>query len=229
MNYRAIPPVVLNLLIINVLFFLATIFMESSGNILALKLGLFYVDSPQFEPYQIITHMFMHGGVAHIFFNMFGLWMFGSPLEKVWGPKRFLLFYFVTALGAALLHQVVMGFQVNQITGSFFPGVEGECDYEQGFSKLGALMCIPTVGASGALFGILAGFAMLFPNTPLMLIFFPIPIKAKYFVLGYVIMELYLGFRNAPADNVAHFAHLGGALFGFIMIKYWQRNRNRFY
>jgi membrane associated rhomboid family serine protease len=231
-EYRAnpFPPVVRNLVIINVLFFLATLFFESKGESLALILGMFYIDSPQFEPFQVLTHMFMHGSLMHIFFNMFGLWMFGGPLENVWGPKRFLTFYFVCGLWAAFLHQAVTGFEVYQMTSSFFPGIPGECTYDnEYYSKLEIAMCIPTVGASGALFGILAGFAMLFPNTRLMLIFFPVPIKAKYFVLIYMAIEIYLGFQRLPGDNIAHFAHIGGALFGFVLVKIWQRTRKRFY
>lgn len=232
------PPVVKNLLIINGLFFLAT-FVKPD---LIHTLGLHYWKSEDFSPYQIVTHFFMHGGIAHIFFNMFALWMFGGPLENVWGPKRFLLFYIVTALGAALVHLIVIHLRLEQLTAEMPSDMLNEvirngCDVirrgtehyiDPTMDAVNGLYNGPTVGASGAVFGILLGFAMLFPNIYLYL-YFAIPIKAKYVVAGYVLIELYLGFANSPGDNVAHFAHLGGALFGFILIKIWQRNRKRFY
>lgn len=205
--------------------FLATGFMSMQDVELWRTLGLYYVDSPHFRPYQIITHMFMHGSIMHIFFNMFALWMFGGPLENVWGAKRFLLYYFITGLGAAFLHQLVTGIEVYQQTGTFFPGIDSPFVNE----KLYVSLFVPTVGASGAVFGLLLGFGMLFPNTRLFLIFLPIPIKAKYFVIGYALIEIYLGFQQIPGDNIAHFAHVGGMLFGFILLKLWQRDRNRFY
>lgn len=218
------PPVVKNLLIINGIMFLATFLLQNRDISLIGELGMFYVGSPFFEPYQIVTHMFMHGGIAHIALNMFALWMFGSALENSWGSKRFLIFYLVCGLGAAVLHQFVQGLEVNAAAGSFFPDVSDGVTSEKVFFT----MSVPTVGASGAVYGILAGFALLFPNT-LLYLYFAIPIKAKYAIAGFVLIELYLGFQNSPGDNVAHFAHLGGALVGFILIKIWQRNRKRFY
>lgn len=231
MNYRPsnnslVPPVVKNLLIINVLFFIAKVFFESRGIALAGYLGMFYFDSPYFRPWQILTHMFMHGNLMHIFFNMFAIWMFGSKLEIVWGPKRFLFFYFVTGLGAALMHQAWNGFGVYQAMGTLMP-YSSNMDLTTGVEQI---LYTPVVGASGALFGVLGGFAMLFPNTELMLIFFPVPIKAKYFVAIYGAIELWTGISNNPGDNMAHFAHLGGLIVGLLLVMYWNKNnRETFY
>lgn len=241
-GFRGIPDVVKNLLILNVLAFLALMIMGGQGVDLNRLAGLYYWKSAQFEPYQLITHMFMHGGLMHIFFNMFALWMFGSPLEQVWGPKRFLTFYLATGLGAAALHLGVLHFQYLNLVADMDQETvrtvirEGVSVFNEGKNysdpQMGALnmmLNIPTVGASGAVYGILLGFGMLFPNTRLMLLFPPIPIKAKYFVIGYAAIELYLGISNNPGDNIAHFAHLGGMLFGFILIKYWQKSRRDFF
>jgi membrane associated rhomboid family serine protease len=238
-SQQRIPEVTKNLLIINVLAFIANMVTPVDLNSI---LGLYYFASPEFHPYQLVTHMFMHGSIMHIFFNMFALWMFGTPLEQVWGPKRFLIFYFVTALGAAFLHEFVNYLQISSVMNEMDPesirivmarGAEsirnGQNFIDPGMAKLNLLMNIPVVGASGAIFGLLLGFGMLFPNTRLMLLFPPIPIKAKYFVIGYGLIELFSGVLNRPGDNVAHFAHVGGMLFGFILIKIWQKRRDRFY
>jgi membrane associated rhomboid family serine protease len=184
--------------------------------------------------------MFMHGGLWHLVFNMFALWMFGRVLENVWGPKRFFIYYFATGLGAAVFYTFVNFIEFQYIASRMSPenvqmvmanGAEllsnGQ-NYTELAGKLNLLLNVPTVGASGAVFGILLGFGMLFPNTELMLLFPPIPIKAKYFVLGYGAIELFSGIANTN-DNVAHFAHLGGMLFGFILIKYWNKNSTHFY
>ena len=245
MNYRPalnnIPPVVKNLIIINVLFFIATYILELKGIRLSSHLGLYFPLSENFGLHQIFTHMFMHGSLTHIFFNMFALYMFGRVLESVWGPKRFLLYYLITGIGAAILHSFVNFLEYQSLINKMSPETieyvktEGPALWNQGknFSdtfagKLNMLLNIPTVGASGAVFGLLLAFGMLFPNTQLMLLFPPIPIKAKYFVMGYGAIELYLGFSH-PGSNIAHFAHLGGMLFGFILIKYWQKKSNKFY
>ncbi|MCW3126525.1 MAG: transrane rhomboid family protein, partial [Bacteroidetes bacterium] len=175
--------------------------------------------------WQILTHMFMHADFMHILFNMYGLYIFGSILERVWGPKRFVEFYFMTGLGAMLLFTGVQAFQVFNLTGSVAPNNLLVEPYSKAFYVINGSM----LGASGAIFGILTAFAMLFPNTELYLMFIPVPIKAKYLVGGYVIIELFSGIRNNPQDNVAHFAHLGGALIGFIIVKLWNRNRNSLY
>lgn len=211
--------IVFNIIAINVLMFIATL---AVGEGLISKLGLFYFFNPNFQPIQLFSHMFMHANELHIFFNMFAVYMFGSVLERVWGGKRFLIFYLITGFGAVILHMLVQFFLVWKATGSVDPiwlHLTANPQAKEIFDT-------PTVGASGAVFGILVGFGMMFPNTELMLLFFPIPIKAKYFISFYVLMELYLGFNMSQGDNIAHFAHLGGALFGFILIKIWSKNRN---
>jgi membrane associated rhomboid family serine protease len=240
-GFNAIPPVVKNLIIINIIMLLATYILSMRGIDLTSILGLRYFQSPEFRPYQLVTHMFMHGGFTHLLFNMFALWMFGRVLEGVWGPKRFFIYYFVTGLGAALLHTFVNFLEFQSVASKMTPEAvemvmtQGTEIFNQGknFSdpiagKLNLLLNIPTVGASGAVFGILLGFGMLFPNTQLMLLFPPIPIKAKYFVMGYGAIELYLGLTQS-GSNIAHFAHLGGMLFGFFLIKYWNKNTKNFY
>ncbi len=227
--FANMPNVVKNLLIINALFFLATMVMERQGINLIIELGLYYPDSPMFRPFQLMTHFFMHAGFTHIFFNMFALVVFGGHLERMWGPKRFLTFYFITALGAAALHMAVQGIEIYNLTGSFFPNIQvGDMVTPEGQQAFFNMM-IPTVGASGAVYGIVAAFAMLFPNTELMLLFPPIPIKAKWLALGLAGLALYQGYVNNPGDSVAHFAHLGGMLFGFIMVKTWQKDSSKFY
>lgn len=233
-----IQPVIKNLLIINVLFFLATAVFQNQNIDLVRMLGLYYFDSESFRPYQIATHFFMHASLGHIFFNMFGLVVFGNVLEKVWGPKRFLIFYFVTAIGAAFLYQLVAGIELYSITGTFRPYSSGSVqfvgEYIQGnysiddLRKILGNISVPTVGASGAIYGLLAAVALLFPNTTVYL-YFAIPIKMKWLALILGAGALIYGLRDNPADNVAHFAHLGGMLFGFIMVKIWGSNRNQFY
>ena len=241
-GFSAMPPVVKNLIIINVLMLLARFTAEQVFQVpLNYKLGLFYPGSPQFEPYQIVTHMFMHGGIAHLFFNMFALWMFGRVLENVWGGKRFFIYFFITGFGAAFLHMLVNHIHIQSIMSQMTQEkidmvmAEGhniilqQKNYTQPLmGQLNAMMNVPTVGASGAVFGILLAFGMLFPNTQLMLLFPPIPIKAKYFVIMYGALELFLGVSQ-PGSNVAHFAHLGGMLFGFILLKIWNMNKRTFY
>jgi len=240
-SFNTIPPVVKNLIIINSIMLFFTYMLGLKGIDLYKILGLHYYASPDFRPYQLVTHLFMHGDILHLVFNMFSLWMFGRVLESVWGPKRFFTFYFVTGLGAAFLHTFVNFLEFQHIAGKMSPEdvqmvmSKGTEIFNQGktFSddlagKLNLILNIPTVGASGAVFGILLGFGMLFPNTELMLLFPPIPIKAKYFVIGYGAIELFSGITNS-GSNIAHFAHLGGMLFGFILIKYWNRNTRHFY
>jgi membrane associated rhomboid family serine protease len=234
------PPVVKNLIIINALMLLGYYALGTSlGTNLNRILGLYYFNSPYFQPYQIITHMFMHGSISHLFFNMFALWMFGKVLETVWGSKRFFIYYMLTGLGAVFLHQLVMHLELAPLIkqAKLTYGIENftpelvERMLQSGeplARRVAEGMWVPTVGASGAVFGVLLAFGMLFPNTQLMLLFPPIPIKAKYFVIGYGVLELFLGVTQ-PGSNVAHFAHLGGMLFGFIMIKMWNKNKNTFY
>lgn len=229
-------PVVKNLLIINGLMFLGLMVAQGQGIDLNSILGLYYPKSSAFKPVQIVAHMFMHGGFTHILMNMFVLWMFGAILENRFGPQRFLIYYLVCGFGAAALHLAVIHFQVqglvNQLDASqvqlvFSEGrdllASGRNYSDATLGKLNYLVNIPTVGASGAVFGLLLAFGMLFPDVPLMLIFFPVPIKAKYFVTGYAVIELAAGVTRIPGDNIAHFAHLGGMLFGYLLIQYWKR------
>ena len=224
------PQVVKNLIIINVLFFVASMLVGEDQAVTWLA-GT-YPGSPFFQPWQIITHMFMHGGLGHLFFNMFALYMFGSQLERLWGPQRFLNYYIISGLGGFFLHEFFIGLDFYQTYGTFFPDraqlvpsgmTDRQAAYilERTFGRV--------VGASGAVFGILLAFGLLFPNTRLMLLFPPIPIKAKYFVMGYGLIELGLALENGSGDNVAHFAHLGGMLFGYILLKRWQKERGTFY
>ncbi|MFN2394641.1 MAG: rhomboid family intramembrane serine protease [Bacteroidales bacterium] len=271
-GFTLLPPVVKNLLIINGLFFLATLALGNAFGIdLYRILGLHFPGAQNFAPYQFISYMFMHGGFAHLFFNMFALWMFGNVLENVWGPKRFLLYYLVTGLGAALLHYAVLYWQMLptlQAVNSVLENPDHESlrvlleseyfkvtsmEIQNNFRvflseynnlinnspneamvravnflnqyKVDFLNAPVVVGASGAVFGILLAFGMLFPNS-LIYLFFAIPIKAKYFVMIYGAMELYFGIANRPGSNVAHFAHLGGMLFGYLMIRYWKKKGN---
>ncbi len=236
---QRLTTVVKNIIIINVLFFLATqILGDGFGAIMAGS----YIRSEQFMPWQIVTHMFMHGGLTHIFFNMFALYMFGSTLETYWGPKRFLIYYMITGLGAFFLHYLVIHFQVVQLENTLPADIIAQV-YSEGYDlmyskgknwtgemgELNKLVNVGVVGASGAVFGILLAFGMLFPNTQLMLLFPPIPIKAKWFVIIYGGIELYLAFANAEGDNIAHLAHLGGMIFGYFLLKYWQKKRGNFY
>jgi membrane associated rhomboid family serine protease len=232
-SFRHLPEVVKNLLIINGLFFLATITLDGMGFDMYLFFGLHQFQSPDFMPHQLITHLFMHGNFTHLFFNMFALWMFGKVLENVWGGKKFLIYYMITGLGAATIHLLVSQYQIFELSNKFpqFLEIAKEGMHYKGnltSMRLTQLISTPTVGASGAVFGVLLAFGMLFPNA-LLYIYFAIPIKAKYFVIIYGLLELYAGISNNPADNVAHFAHLGGMIFGFFLIKYWRKNSNTFY
>lgn len=224
--WRNMPPVVKNLLLINLLMFVGMFLMEKSDFNFIENFAVFYFDSPFFQPMQIVTHMFMHGSIGHIFFNMFALVSFGAVLERAWGPKRFLIFYFITGLGAVALHQLAMMYEVYDLAGAIRVNNDGMIPNIQ---RIAEIYQTPTVGASGAIFGLLIAFGMLFPNTELMLLFFPVPIKAKYFIPFLILLELFMGVQNFAWDNVAHFAHLGGALLGFIMVKIWNKNRNNFY
>jgi membrane associated rhomboid family serine protease len=185
--------------------------------------------------------MFMHGSFIHLFLNMFALWMFGKVLEQVWGPKRFLIFYLVTGLGAAFTFELVQWMQYNKVMATLSPEQlqyvydSGSDVFSQGknfsdiqMGKLNALLNVPVVGASGAVYGVLLGFGMLFPNTQLMLIFPPIPIKAKYLVIGYAAIELYSAI-TAPGSGIAHTAHLGGMIFGYLLIRYWRKTTTTLY
>lgn len=239
--WRNIPPVVKNLLIINLLMFVALLIFQSRGTDLNSELGLYNVASSEFRPFQIVTHMFMHGNFMHIFFNMFALLSFGAILERVWGPKRFLLFYLITGIGAVVLYSIVNYIEYTQLINSLsardvefiktngLEVIQSNQNYLGDAGKLNANLFTPMVGASGAIYGLLVAFGVLFPNTEMMMIFLPIPIKAKYFIPILIALALFGGFANNEGDNIAHFAHLGGALFGFILVKMWMKDRNNFY
>lgn len=275
-RFALLPTVVKNLLIINGLLFLAKETMIYYGFDLEDILGLHYFKADKFEPYQLVTYMFMHGNFSHLFFNMFAIWMFGSTLENYWGPKKFLTYYLITGFGAALIHYTIVDFEINKTLGVLEaylqnPGLEqlnqlfqvdqfrflkppGDYEfmeqyqlfdrayrdltfdpqntkalhdisgfiiyYQEYFKNLPVV-----VGASGSLFGLLLAFGMLFPNAPLFIMFIPFPVKAKYFVIGYGLIELYSGLANNPSDNVAHFGHLGGMLFGYILLMFWKKRQ----
>lgn len=274
-GFSILPPVVKNLLIINGIFFLATVSLNmSNGFDLTHYLGLHYIGSEAFRPYQFVTYMFMHGSFGHLFFNMFAVWMFGNAIENTWGSKRFLTYYLITGFGAALIHyalvyvdikptvdaiqeciaepserhlqefltskdykiaNVEMREKMNTFISTYNAAsvsdskqaekiaIEYLLEYKKDYLNLPNI-----VGASGALFGLLLAFGMMFPNS-LIYVYFAIPIKAKYFVAIYGALELFSGLQNNAADNVAHFAHLGGMLFGFLLIKYWRKTDRNFY
>jgi len=219
----SIPPVTKNLIIINVLFWVASLVLPKVGVNLVQLLGLHFPGATDFKFYQIVSYMFMHDtrSFTHVFFNMFAVYMFGRVLENVWGPKRFLIFYMITGIGAGLIQELVWFIELRDVLSSQYDMIN--LNGTQLISKSEYLNFFVTIGASGAVFGILLAFGMLFPNVPLYLMFIPIPIKAKYFVIGYGLIELFMGVSNFSGDSVAHFAHLGGMLFGFILIKYWQK------
>lgn len=269
-GFKILPPVVKNLLIINGLFYLATMAAKIRFHVdLADILGLHYILADKFEPYQFITYMFMHSSThfSHILFNMFALWMFGNAIENIWGPKRFLIYYLITGVGAAITHYVVFYFQISPVLSAINtyldhpstvalntfinsghlqisslamqdsftifrdnynqlintdPGkaLQLSIDFMSQY-RIDFLNAPVVIGASGAVFGILLAFGMMFPNS-MVYVFFAIPMKTKYFVMLYGAIELFSGIYETNS-NVAHFAHLGGMLFGFIMIKYWAR------
>jgi membrane associated rhomboid family serine protease len=227
-RFELIPTVIKNLIIVNALVFFAQyIFKNNPEFNIEHYFALHDVRSVYFRPHQLITHLFLHGGIDHIFFNMFALWMFGSILENLWGPKRFLVFYLACGLGAAVLHLVALYIEMAPMYAYFktlTAAEQAEYLYAEDFK-----LNVPTVGASGAVFGCLAAFGYLFPNSLIYLYFF-IPIKAKWFVILYGGMELWLAIRNSAGDNVAHWAHLGGALVGLLFV--WmgnKTNRRNFY
>lgn len=276
-GFQVLPPVVKNLLIINVLLFLAKYVAQGMGIDLDDYLGLHYWRSELFQPWQLVTHIFMHGSFSHILFNMFSLWMFGSAIENYWGPKKFLIFYMICGLGAALCHLTVLGFQYEAINDAFNAYQQNPTldqfllfiqkhisPYESraiaelktlwaqdpssleysNFSKTAIYHSLygvnvegvhkagifdqATVGASGAIYGLLFAFGYMFPNEMLYFSFF-IPVKAKWAITGLIVIELVSGIQNSAGDNVAHFAHLGGMLFAFILLKIWNKRNRRYY
>ena len=215
----SMPPVVKNLIITNVIIFLITI---TSGNFMYEHFALYCFQSEDFRPFQLVTHMFMHGDFAHIFFNMYALFLFGSILERVWGSQKFLLYYFATGIGAALFHLGVISLEIY--------GYLPEASAGDLFARTQIAVALNThsVGASGAVYGLLLAYGMLFPNNVIQLIFPPVALKAKWFVLIYGAIELLLGL-SGKGSNIAHFAHLGGMIFGLFLILYWKKNNRMYY
>lgn len=241
-GFAVLPPMIKNIILINALMFIVYWigykFFDINLNQL---LGLFFPKSASFKPIQLLSHMFMHGNFMHILFNMYTLFIFGIVLENVWGPKRFLIFYLVCGFGAALVNESVVALEYSKIAHTLTPEnlqlvlKEGSNYWREGreftdpaMKNMQYLLNIPTVGASGAIFGVLLAFGMLFPNTELMFIFPPIPIKAKYLVIIYGGLELILAVTQ-PGSSIAHAAHLGGMLFGYMLIKYWQKTTKTLY
>ena len=232
------PPVTKNLIIINILCSIAAFVLgDRFGINLNGTLGLHYFESEKFKLYQLFTYMFMHGGFEHIFFNMFALWMFGRILETVWGSQRFLFYYILCGVGAGLIQEVTQYFEfmplmhdaaqfatypadtVIPINGTARTAAEWLTICQRTISQ-------PTVGASGAVYSILLAFAMLFPNEQMFIFPLPMPIKAKWVIIGYFVLEIYLGLKGN--DSIAHFAHLGGMIFGFILIMYWKKKGTQY-
>ncbi|AVR45940.1 rhomboid family intramembrane serine protease [Christiangramia fulva] len=239
------------LLIINVIFFIGS---QLIGDVSYEYFALWFIKNPNFHYWQVITHMFMHGGFMHILFNMYALWAFGSPIEQMLGQKRFIFFYFSAGIGAALLHTLVNLFYyqngIDALAATGMNPAEINDYIHQAFASnqfripvgvdegtiRGMLQAFsnPAVGASGAIYGILVAFGMMFPNVELFLLFVPIPVKAKYFIPGLILLDLFSGVTGYSlfGGSIAHFAHVGGALFGFIMMYYWKKNQfnnNRWY
>jgi len=238
-----ITETVKQLIIINVIFFLGTMFVPAAFN----YLSLWYFENPNFQLWQPLTHMFMHGGWMHIFFNMFALYSFGSTLEHFWGGKKFLFFYISCGLGAALLHSGVNYYlyheglnillengvpksEIIQLLseGKINPNWSAFMSMDK-LNEFGSAFATPAVGASGAIYGLLVAFAFMFPNAELALMFIPVPVKAKYFVPGLLLIDLYLGMSGRSifggASGIAHFAHIGGAIVGFLMMWFWKKNQ----
>lgn len=242
--FSNLPPVVKNILLLNIVMFVIKFIGEAQGIPMTRLLGGYVFNSPFFEPYQMVTHFFMHADLFHIFFNMFALVIFGSILEQSWGPKRFFIFYFATAIGAFIFHQVAGYIEVKSIESQILAydgdiyalreyiqnGLNNNMRFNNTLERDYAVgVGVPVVGASGAVYGLLVAFGYLFPNTRLMLLFPPIPVKAKYLVMFMVGIAIYNSFINNPGDNVAHLAHLGGAIVGFIIVLFWQKSSKNFY
>jgi len=238
-----IPQVTKNLLLLNILMFVLTFVFQQQGINLTSMLGAHYVNSPLFKPYQIITHFFMHGDIWHIVFNMFALVMFGGFLERLWGPKRYFILYISAALGAFALYNAMGVYEIMQLKkqlgamGVDLHQINALLEQGQYYDHVNSVLdaynekCLtPMIGASGAVFGITAAFAILFPNTELQLLFPPIPIKAKFLIGGYFIYEVYRSIYQVQGDNIAHLAHVGGAIVGAILVLVWRKkDKTNFY
>jgi len=228
--FSNLPPVLKNLLIINILCFIPSLYYSHGFSGVADPVGehfgVYYFNSPMFRPWQLITYMFLHGGWEHIIFNMFALYSFGAILEYTMTSQKFLAFYFICGIGAVVFQMIVQAFEVHAITGQLnlaFPDLESSyLQYGPNAQKLYDIFHTPMVGASGAIFGVLIAFGMIYPNAELMILFIPVPVKAKYIIPVYILVEISLGVTQFGGDNVAHFAHIGGAILGFILVKMWR-------
>ena len=223
-----IPTITKNLLIINLIAFLATLVFQMRGIDLADIGGLHFFMASHFHFYQLITYQFLHGGFTHILFNMFGLWMFGSVIENVWGPKKFLFYYITCGIGAGLMQELAQFGSFYMTVTEQVPDASLGMVFQFGEQYATALNSWTTIGASGAVYAVILAFGMTFPNERLFIIPFPFPIKAKWFVLGYVAIEFFSALGSS-GDGVAHTAHLGGMLFGYLMIRYWNKHPNATY
>ena len=214
------PTMTKNLLIVNFLAYITTWVLELRGIDLTSLLGLHFFLASNFHVYQFVTYMFLHGSLTHIFFNMFALWMFGSVIERVWGPKKFLFYYICCGIGAGVVQEIVQyaTYSIEGIAAYQYVNAGGVQMTTDAYINLWT-----TIGASGAVYAILLAFGMIFPNERLFIIPFPFPIKAKWLVVGYIAIELFSA-MSGPGDGVAHMAHLGGMLFGFLLIRYWQKH-----
>lgn len=240
---QPIPTITKNLLIINGLFFLAKFVLGEKGIDLDSILGAFYPESVNFKGWQIVTHMFMHANFTHILFNMFALWMFGSTVENTIGPKKFLILYFVAGLGSFVLFNFTNYLQVEQLketvaaSGVNIPALINSLKFSpdglynvpssgdiETTKQLMGYYVTPMVGASGAIYGLLVGFAVLYPNAKLALLFFPVPVAAKYFIPVMIVLEFYMAIQNYAWNPIAHFAHIGGAIIGFLLMRHWKKN-----
>ena len=208
--FRNLPPVTKNLLIINLLFYFAKIVFQRYDIDLTNLLGLHYITASDFHVWQPLTYMFMHANFGHIFFNMFAVLMFGPAIEDRWGSKRFLMYYLITGLGAAVVQETVWALQLQSVLNSLHPAVAGALANK-----------VVTIGASGTVFGILMAFGWFFPDIRMFILFIPIPIRARTLVVIYALVELFAGMAPTAGDNVAHFAHLGGMIFGLLLILWW--------
>jgi membrane associated rhomboid family serine protease len=234
--FGGLPVVTKNIIIINVILFLLTqILAATQGISLTDYFGLHYYLAPAFKPHQFITYIFMHGSLSHLLFNMIGVYVFGQVLEQVWGPKRYLIFYVLTGLGAALAQYIIMHFEISSLLTSVNSQIENSFNTEertyfmnQKFEFIESLNYHVIVGASGSLFGLLGAFGLLFPNRQLYL-YFLFPVKAKWLVIAYGAFEIFSGLRNNPGDNVAHFAHIGGLVVGLIIVLIWRKDKQHFY
>lgn len=243
--FQQLTPITKNILIINVVLFIATYLLREYGISLVQWLAAFFPLSPNFHSWQIVTHMFMHGGFAHILFNMMTLWSFGPVLEQVLGPKKFTILYFAAGLGGFILYNLINFYEVNQLTNFLTsqdfnirdiykyadlnyagdkPINSNSVEVRDSAQHLYNMLSTPMLGASGAIFGIVAAFATLFPNAKLMFMFIPAPVKAKYLLPVIILISLFLGVGQFSWDNIAHFAHLGGALIGFLYIRNWKKH-----